>query len=231
MRHDPDAAIHEALSTVADALGKATDAIADQYVRLPVVGGPQVARERLYCYELYHQIRCALGDDFRFSVGGEVDKSGHRVMRGPGITNTKPDLLIHVPGDLSGNLVIIEVKSVDVHQDRAIRKDLETLTAFRTHPDGGYRRAYYLFFGGSLQDAERARERCVQVAARNGEPRFAGPVSVQLDLIDLLWHGGPGEHLICLPWRTEMAVGGRQDAQALSLTHLERLRQVGSAGR
>ena len=218
MHRDSEPPIQEALSVVADALGRAAAAIPHEYVSLRVAGRARVPRERLYCYELYHQIRLALADGFRFSVGGEVDKRGHPVMHGPGITNTKPDLLIHRPGDMGGNLVIIEVKSVRVRHKRAIRKDLETLTAYRTFAEGGYHRAYYLFFGGSIHDVEAARDRCERIAAGDG------PVPVRLDLIDLLWHCDHGEPLVCLPWQEAVSGGARERAEMLSLPELERLR-------
>jgi len=191
INHQESGSIRDAISAVERALDAATARIADRYVRLPVHGGSPVPRERLYCYELYHQLRRALGDDFGFSVGGEVDKRGHTIMRGLGLTNVKPDLLIHVPGDMAGNLIVIEVKSVSVRDKRPIRKDLETLTAFRC---AGYRRAWYLFFGGSEKDAAKARDRCQLAAAEHGK------VEVRLDQIGLLWHRGQGTSVVRLPW-------------------------------
>ena len=38
-------------------LEEATASIASAYFRLPIDGGGPVYRERVYCYELYHQMR------------------------------------------------------------------------------------------------------------------------------------------------------------------------------
>ena len=48
-------------------LKKATESIEGQYFQLSLDGGDPVYRERLYCYELYHQIRC-LGDGMRWNA-------------------------------------------------------------------------------------------------------------------------------------------------------------------
>mgnify|MGYP006906724169 CR=1 FL=1 len=55
---------------------EAVKQITDEYFQLPVCGSDSLYRERVYCYELYHQMRC-IWDDFPFSLGGEVDKAGH----------------------------------------------------------------------------------------------------------------------------------------------------------
>ena len=83
-----------------------------------------IYRERVYCYELYHQLRCIIGDDFPYKLNGEVDKSGHPLIRNA----KKPDFIIHQPGDMIHNLVVIEVKPVTV-KDRIseLREDIETL--------------------------------------------------------------------------------------------------------
>jgi hypothetical protein len=41
-------------------------------------GSPLVWRERAYCYELYHQIRCHLPYDYPYKLHGEIDKKGHQ---------------------------------------------------------------------------------------------------------------------------------------------------------
>ncbi len=116
----------------------------------PVAGMPNpIYRERVYCYELYHQLRVATGDDYDYSLGGEVDKARHPILSELSLDNTKPDMLVHRPGDMSGNLVVIEVKAVNA-KGKQIRKDLRNLTSFVTK--GQYFQAIYLIYGGTQNE-------------------------------------------------------------------------------
>jgi hypothetical protein len=78
----------------------ATGSISQMYFRLPIDGGDPVFRERVYCYELYHQMRSRWPDDCAFSLNGEVDKSAHPILDTLGAAYAKPDLLVHVPGSM-----------------------------------------------------------------------------------------------------------------------------------
>lgn len=89
----------------------ATQSIREEYFQLPIDGRDKpVYRERVYCYELYHQMRRNWPNGSLFTLSGEVDKSGHPLIRGNGLDRAKPDFLVHVPGDMGGNHAVIEVK-------------------------------------------------------------------------------------------------------------------------
>jgi len=130
-------------------LSIATTNIPREYFRLPIDGGGPIYRERVYCYELYHQMRCLWPKDCRFRLNGEVDKAAHPILSRLGASYAKPDLLIHGPGHMSQNHAIIEVKSV-MADLAGVRKDLRTLSLFRTRV--GYERAIYLIYGGDYFD-------------------------------------------------------------------------------
>lgn len=134
-------------------------------------------RERVYCYELYHQMRCLWPNNTDFYLNGELDKAAHPILCKLGADYAKPDLLIHRPGSMSGNHAVIEVKSSKAPVN-GIRKDIETLAVFRTRV--GYARAIYLIYG---ERAERSAERVHRVAQgmKNLPP------------IELWLHGAPGE--------------------------------------
>jgi hypothetical protein len=83
--------------------------IGGEYFQLPIAEADAVYRERVYCYELYHQLR-RLWRDFPFSLGGEVDKEGHPHFKNGPYAGAKPDLLVHWPGNMDGNLACVEVK-------------------------------------------------------------------------------------------------------------------------
>lgn len=124
-------------------LRDATERIDSHYFLLNIAGAKSVYRERVYCYELYHQLR-KKWDRTDFVINGEVDKAGHPLLGCLGVKGRKPDLLIHGPGDMDKNYAILEVKSCEVDR-RGIRKDLETLKFFRQH--GRYKNAVFLIYG------------------------------------------------------------------------------------
>ena len=129
-------------------LRAATTAIEAPYFKLPIYGGPPVYRERVYCYELYHQMRKRWPDTdaTRYTLNGEVDKNAHLELQTLGVRGQKPDLLVHRPGHMGGfdNYAIIEVKHADVNAV-GIAKDLKTLSLFINNV--GYKRAIYLIYG------------------------------------------------------------------------------------
>ena len=137
-------------------LKNATAGIEDRYFKLKIEGGLPVYRERVYCYELYHQLR----KDWNrtdFVINGEVDKSAHPILEPLGAKKRKPDLLIHGPGDMAGNYAIIEVKP-STASNRGIRKDFETLSFFKGL--GQYHHAIFLLYGS---DARRVAMRTIEV--------------------------------------------------------------------
>lgn len=125
----------------------------------------------------------ATGDDFGYSLGGEVDKAGHPILSELSLDKTKPDLLVHQPGDMRGNLVVIEVKPVTA-KTYYIRKDLHNLTAFVLR--GEYYRAIYLIYGGSEREFANFRRRvsCQADKAQRDQ--------IDLGIIHLYWHQLPG---------------------------------------
>lgn len=124
-------------------LQEATASLEAMYFHVSLDGGDPVFRERVYCYELYHQMRSKWPSKTRYFLNGELDKKAHPILRELGADHAKPDLLVHTPGDMAGNYAIIEVKhSMAV---RGIRKDLETLDLFMRTV--GYKRAIYLIYG------------------------------------------------------------------------------------
>jgi hypothetical protein len=124
-------------------LQDATAAIGAEYFLLPIHGGDPVYRERVYCYELYHQMRLRWPDRTVYRLNGEVDKMAHPYFQDGGAP--KPDLLVHQPGH-GDNYAIVEVKSGRFAAD-GVRKDLDTLSRFGN--EFGYRRAIYLIYGAA----------------------------------------------------------------------------------
>jgi hypothetical protein len=122
-------------------LQDATAAIGGEYFLLPIDRGDPAYRERVYCYELYHQMRLRWPDGSVFRLNGEVDKVGHPYFGEGGAP--KPDLLVHQPGHRN-NYAIVEVKPWQAAA-AGIRKDLTTLSRFKN--EFWYERAIYLIYG------------------------------------------------------------------------------------
>ena len=69
-------------------LQDATAAIGDEYFLLPIERADPVNRERVYCYELYHQMRLLWPKGSVYRLNAEVDKVGHPYFGRRGRTQT-----------------------------------------------------------------------------------------------------------------------------------------------
>ena len=85
----------------------ATRLIEPGYFRLDIEGDAPVYRERVYCYELYHQVRLRWPPSCRHVLNGEVDKKGHHLLKALKMDGFKPDFLIHRPGHMADNFAIM----------------------------------------------------------------------------------------------------------------------------
>jgi hypothetical protein len=134
---------------VLNLLFEATPRIQSHYFQLPVAGlEDPIYRERVYCYELYHCIRECMPYDCPYVLGGEVDKMRHPIIY-PEIGSAKPDFIIHIPGEMGLNLVVMEVKPINAII-RNIRKDIETLCLFTKFAN--YPKAILFVYGEEDED-------------------------------------------------------------------------------
>ena len=125
-----------------DIIGNATQSIEAGYFRLNIAGGDSIYRERVYCYELYHQMRKKWPKRTPYYLNGEVDKARHPILSELGILS-KPDLLVHRP------VAIIEIKHSRAAND-GLEKDLDTLSLFLSKVE--YERAILLIYGDEADD-------------------------------------------------------------------------------
>lgn len=142
-------------------LSRATAAVGEVYFHLPIHGGAPTRRERVYCYELYHQMRLLWPREEHYVLNGELDKRGHPALDEP----SAPDFLVHLPGSWDHNYAIIEVKPCSASA-KGFRKDVQRLSNF-IH-DWQYQRAILLVYGGDVEQcvhkAEAAYKRIERVA-------------------------------------------------------------------
>ena len=162
-----------------EALIKATGKVKAAYMELPVAGREErVYRERVYCYELYHQIRQDSEEDDPYVLWGEPDKSGHALI---GLGQVKPDFIFHKPRIMSNvaNVAVVEVKPIKARNED-IGKDVKTLLKFLKK---GYSGGVHLVYGGYQGNAiERFREIHEQKSRR-----------LTKGTLVLLWHKREGE--------------------------------------
>jgi len=158
------------------------------YFQLPVAEKENpVYRERVYCYELYHQLRNTLDVGFPYKLDGEVDKHGHPKIPG----NKKPDLIIHVPGGMKDNLVVIEVKPATV-RDGGLVYDLRKLRWLLCK--GDYCRALMLVYG----NCNTNRLETIKSRVRRSSMKCDGRIL-------FVWHSGYGQEPRIFQWNRLMS--------------------------
>lgn len=110
-----------------------------------------IIRERVFCYELYHQIRLIQEDKEELSLffDAEIDKRGHCEFES--MDRRNPDFIFHARGDMSQNTIIMEVKgALSNGYKRKILKDFDTLIIFIEKYN--YEAGYFLLFNHSYSD-------------------------------------------------------------------------------
>ncbi len=152
------------------------------YFQLSIFGGNPVYRERVCCYELYHQMRLRWPKGCPFVLNGEVDKTAHPRLMELGAAGYKPDLLVHTPGDMAGNHAILEVKSASAAR-YGYAKDFRTWNVFRN--EVGYARAIYLIYGEEITRNDFGR-----IASGAAKLGLSAPIEIWL-------HVTPGEPAFC----------------------------------
>jgi hypothetical protein len=136
------------------ALDKSLIAIEPHYFHIKRYHSKLAWRERAYCYELYHQLRCHLRKDFPYTLHGEIDKSGAGYVCEQFKFNKlgcpNPDFVVHIPGKPK-NLAVVEVKS-STSSKKGAQKDVNKLKIFIKNIE--YQHGIFLFFGseGDVQE-------------------------------------------------------------------------------
>lgn len=151
-----------------------------RYSTLGATAPQETYRERVYCYELYHQIRVLsdtkLGEAAgapTYLLSGEIDKAGLRAVTDKGLH--KPDLLWHEPGSWQRNAVVVEVKTASGLTTDGLSKDLQTLSAFVDADERGYECGVLLVYGDMAEKELHANVLRVAVdLQRTPDPQTPG---------------------------------------------------------
>lgn len=123
-------------------LAEALEAIRPNYFEIKVQMVKGIRKkicERMFSYELYHQLRLKLRDIDPWQLSPELSKRGNDIMN----TSKIPDLLLHQPGNKKRNLYVIEIKSI-TGSLAGFKKDSETLKHFI---DNKYVQGFFIIFG------------------------------------------------------------------------------------
>ena len=178
---------------------EATLCIDDKYINFPIYGEDPVLLERVYCYELYHQIRQKIPAGATYGLMAEVDKRSNPLIYEIAGRKIIPDLIAHVPKSMQDNLAVVEVKRAFGFVGAGVKKDLENLTTFRTmsrHGEKiGYRKAIFLAFGDDKRFVDDVKKKANKWANDS-----ACGKEIQLDLIMFYWHEKAGTPAVCVPW-------------------------------
>ncbi len=168
----------------------ATAEMEAEYLQLPVAEKEErIYRERIYCYELYHQLRNLWPESLSdYSLAGEVDKAGHPLIRNNQLDWVKPDLLVHVPGNMENNLVVLELKPLNGER-KGFAKDLRTLTAFRRR--ASYAQAIHLTY--SCEPGHDG-----EIVSKAHQLQREDPSRISLDEIEVWYHPGSGSEALRL---------------------------------
>jgi hypothetical protein len=188
----------------------ASKEIHGDYFRLAVAGAAStIFRERVYCYELYHQWRAIWPENSCYSICGETDKRKHPFVRGLHLTDKIPDFLVHCPGLMtsSDNLIVMEVKSHG-SSPASILEDLAKLTGFRRslvdacNCPANYQAAFFWLYGTSSAAWVDVNARILkELNRKTGQPNAVEPKDVSFDLIRVFLHERPGEKAVEVEWR------------------------------
>ena len=147
-----------------DLLKQALSNIESDYFSIRTASAqPEIVRERVFCYELYHQVRLLMTENNRLmlTVYGEIDKSGNSDYEQEDQKN--PDFVFHRPGTHEQDTLVVEVKARIDNTD-GIEKDFRTLSKFIENY--GYQAGAFVLFGRSFEDLMRARGQEVKDASQ-----------------------------------------------------------------
>ena len=160
---------------------KSIEKIDSNFYGLNVAGKYKINKkyfERNFCYELYHQMRN--NNNLKhflwnrnLTISSEIIKRGHKIIR----SNKIPDFIIHEPGTMNKNSIIIEVKT-DIDY-KGIAKDFHTLSLFVSKYS--YKRGLFILANYSLDDLKN--KTCFIINHFNNENKLDKSILDQISII------------------------------------------------
>jgi hypothetical protein len=157
-----------------DIIKSALEEVPQEYYKLRTTySSDGIVRERVFCYELYHRMRCLQERQGKnlLRIHGEIDKRGHELFEL--LDRRNPDFVFHVPGSMKENTVIIEVKGNIDSGDylRKVKEDLETLLLFTRIYN--YKAGVFIIYNYSQMEFKNKAHKSDQIKAIQVEPQTA----------------------------------------------------------
>jgi hypothetical protein len=161
--------VEQVIKLVKKAIGK----VGKTYYYFPTYNGvdsenviTERIRERVFCYELYHQIKTTQeknNENYKlekWTLNGEPDKSGHNCIK----NSPKPDFIFHTPGT-DDNLAVIEVKGYEDNEkpdENGLRNDFDKLETFVQKY--GYQCGIMLIYNSSIEKVISVIQNIIQTS-------------------------------------------------------------------
>lgn len=157
---------HEKRQDAAGKLMRALLRVARPYFAPPGPNSDDLFIERVFAYELYHQMRLEFGDGWY--VHGEFRKGLRLIPELGSDAVTTPDLVVHQSETVTDNLIAIEIKaspSTKAHEVLADMKKLEFFTRplHFDEPGLNFEMGVMLLVNCSLPDVYRQGSRATQL--------------------------------------------------------------------
>lgn len=139
-------------------LGIALENVDEKYWNVHSAENEDFIRERVFCYELYHEMRKIQesdGDSGKYRTFSNIDLYAEPDKRGweklEDDEKKNPDFIFHKKAE-SNNLIVMEVKG---NKNGDIKKDFETLTAFLSEKNHlKYKYGIFLLYGNTMTAAK-----------------------------------------------------------------------------
>lgn len=131
------------LNLIIEALGQ----MEHSYFKLQTMHKP-IVRERVFCYEFYHKIRCLQeqSNKTELMLNGEIDKRGNESFK-----KENPDFVFHAPESNKVNTLVVEVKGkLDNRAKRGIIKDFKTISNLMKY--NHYKKGVFILYNHSMVD-------------------------------------------------------------------------------
>ena len=140
---------------------KASEKVTAPYLQLQTTYEQKgIVRERVFCYELYHQIRNLDKEQTNLVLNGEIDKRGHIDFLKKERRN--PDFVFHIPGNHINNTLVLEIKGKIVN---GILKDFETLLLFTNKYK--YKAGIFLLYNHSISELKKKYASKIKILSNN----------------------------------------------------------------
>lgn len=146
-------------------LKEGIDKVEEKYFNFAIVGKDKdvstIYRERVYCYEIYHQVRILQDNEYSLikesvDINCEPDKRGNTWFKEP----VNPDMIFHKAGNIDENYLVLEVKNnlngeINDSDDKPIGVYKDIINLYRFIKDSNYEMACFYLYG---QEADKIKE-------------------------------------------------------------------------